>query len=175
MRPLNTFCLLVLISTIGFAQSSIEQIEKIQKQTKAIDEFAWTADFRSIQFQDENGQELELLIYTDNDRPIKLSIVGKNETSKEQKIFYFDEQGLIHVISSQTTYKRAPRWEEAKSNELGEAEFRDANTVKIKKGYFYFENWKLIEWVSDARKYDSYEKTEMELINEARGLLRKLK
>jgi len=177
MRVFIFFCVFVLFVQNGFAQSTNLLIKEIKIKKKAIDAFTKTADFQSIRFQDESGQETVLVIYMNNQLPVKLSVTNSVSSGKDQKTFYFDEIGCFYVEAFQTTFQRTPRWEEAKSQELGEIE-RNVSVEKIEKNYFYFKEGKLIEWSSDpsiSKTPDSFIKMEAQLIEEAEDLQTRLK
>lgn len=176
MRRLLFFYFLLLQIAIGFSQSMNQTIEEIQIQSKAINDFTETADFRSIQWQDESGQGLKLVFYIKDQLPVKLTVMNVFSLGKEEKKFYFSGRNVIYVTVERTTFQKIPRWEEAKSQELSESE-RASSVKKVEKNYFYFIGGKLLKWSSEnlpLKKCD-YKKMEARLIEEASKWVSKLK
>ncbi len=177
MRFLILCCFCLFHLSDVFCQSKTRVIGEIKKRCSEIDATTEEADFRSISFQDEGSLELEAVIYMDGQLPIKLITINTLDTGKEEKFFYFDKMGLMYVSVENTTFQRIPRWEEAKSQELGEAEFRDANSVKVDKHNFYFQNHKLIHWISESpnsQKDEVIIKIGIELLQEVENLMNRI-
>ena len=81
---------------------------------------------------------------------------------------------MIFIIKRKTTFPRPPRWEEAKSEELGEEEKRAANSQTIKIDHFYFNAGAMIQWTSGfsvLEKNDVFWIMEKNLIQEVENLL----
>ena len=177
MRAFAFVYFIVLIVSSGFAQSSEEFIDRIQKKYQTIDEFSKTANFRSVRFRDEASKESELVIFTANEQPLKLQIKLGNDLETEEKTYYFDGSELIFIKKRKTTFPRLPRWEEAKSEELGEEEKRAANKRKIETDHFYFRAGEMIQWRSDSfilEKDDAFWAMEEDLIQEVKSLLMRI-
>ena len=173
MRAFSFFYFIVLIVSSGFAQSGEVLIDQIQKKYQAIDEFSKTANFRSERFQDEASQEYELVIYAADERPLMLEVKLGNDVQMEEKTYYFDESELIFIKKRKTTFPRLPRWEEAKSEELGEEEKRAAGSRKVEINHFYFREGEMIRWISDSsilEKDDEFWEMEESLIQEVLNL-----
>lgn len=179
MKIFISLFFLVWLAPNGFSQFTDPLIKEIETTKMAIDVFTKTANFLSTRFQDESGEKFELVVYTDGELSVKFLTLNSLSTGKEEKAFYFNEGSLIYVEVIQTTFQRTPRWEEAKSQELGEAE-RKVSIEKTEKNYFYFKKDTLIEWSSDSPiskkdKDDSFRKMESQLIQEAKTLASKFR
>lgn len=174
MRVFAFFYYVILLSSSALAQSGDVLVKQIQKKYQAIDLFSKTANFRSEHFQDEASKEFELVIFTANEQPLKLQVKLGNDLEMAEKAYYFDGPELIFIKKRKTTFPRPPRWEEAKSEELGEEEKRAANSRKIEIDHFYFKSGEMIQWTSGSSILEmdnAFWVMEKNLIQEVENLL----
>ncbi len=147
MRNIVFFVLYVgMVSLFGQEMSSLSEI---RAEVRHIDTEAESGDFTMSSFEDENGEVAELTVFIQQGSLARLKVKNRDQTNQVERIFYLFNGDLIFVQENMQTVRRIPNWEEAKSEDLGNAEFKDATEIRKSHNQYYFENNQLVQWLGD--------------------------